>query len=147
MMFKNKKAGLLNPNSTDTVIGEGSVFEGRIRSEAGVRIEGSITGDVESAGDVTIGEKGVVKSNVTARNIVIAGSVHGNVTAKEKLTIMSSGQLTGNASTASLIIEDGAVFTGSSRMDGKNAPGSSEFVIEKEAPKTFSGGFGDSMAM
>lgn len=156
-MFKGKKSSAMNPNATDTVIGEGSVFEGKIRSEAGVRIEGSINGDVESAGDVIVGEKGNVKSNITARNIVIAGTVQGNVTAKEKLTIMSSGNLNGNAVTSSLVIEDGAAFTGNSRMEGKSSSGKDHHTpAEKESPppppappaqKPFTGSFGDSMAM
>lgn len=138
-MFKGKKNNAINPNSTDTVIGEGSVFEGRIRSEAGVRIEGAITGDVESSGDVIIGEKGVVKSNISARNIIIAGAVQGNVTAKEKLTILSSGRLNGNTTTASLVIEEGGIFSGSSKMEGKTTPADMPAVKEPASANQFSG--------
>ncbi|MDF2927571.1 MAG: polymer-forming cytoskeletal protein [Paenibacillaceae bacterium] len=147
-MFKGKKSNGINPNSTDTIIGEGSVFEGRIKSEAGVRVEGSITGDVESSGDVIIGEKGSVKSNINARNIIIAGTVLGNVTAKEKLTILSSGQLIGNSTTVSLVIEDGGVFSGTSKMEGKAA--AKDSTLDKEpaaSTKPFTNSFGDSMAM
>lgn len=116
-MFKGKKKPL-NANVTDTIIGEGSVFEGKITSEAGIRIEGQISGDVSCSGDVTVGKNGVVKSNISARSVILAGTVHGNVTAKEKLTIMSTGHLHGNTSAQSLIIEEGAVFHGSSKMEG-----------------------------
>lgn len=147
-MFSKKKAAGTNPNAMDTVIGEGSVFEGRIRSKAGVRIEGSINGDVESAGDVVVGEKGVVKSNITARNIIIAGSVVGNVTAKENLTILSSGQLNGNASATRLVINDGAVFNGTSRMETKQTPGKeAPLQPESPAPAKLGSAFGDSIAM
>ena len=80
-MFKNKSSKL-NPNTTDTLIGEGTVFEGKLKSDAGIRIEGQITGNVESIGDVTVGEKGIVKSNISARNVIVAGTVHGNVITK-----------------------------------------------------------------
>lgn len=140
-MFKGKKASSINPNTTDTVIGEGTVFEGRIRSEASVRIEGTINGDVESKGDVIIGEKGSVKSNISARNVIVAGVVNGHITAKEKLHIMSSGQLTGNAAVASLVIEEGALFSGNSRMESK-AAAAKEAPAEKEpnGSKPFPGG-------
>ncbi|KRE86407.1 hypothetical protein ASG89_10360 [Paenibacillus sp. Soil766] len=119
-MFKKTK-NLMNPNTTDTLIGEGTSFEGRIKSEASIRIEGGITGDIDCAGDVIIGEHGVVKSNISARDVVLAGSVHGNITTKGKLTITSTGALHGNISAASFIIEEGGVFQGSSKMETKSA--------------------------
>ncbi|MDD9266671.1 polymer-forming cytoskeletal protein [Paenibacillus sp. GCM10023248] len=115
-MFKGKK-NLMNPNTTDTLIGEGTTFEGRIKSEASIRIEGGITGDIDCAGDVIIGERGVVKSNISARDVILAGNVHGNVTTKGKLTITSTGSLYGNISAASFIIEEGGLFQGNSKME------------------------------
>jgi cytoskeletal protein CcmA (bactofilin family) len=115
-MFKSKKHEI-NPSATDTLVGEGSVFEGRIKSEASIRIEGHLTGDIECAGDVTIGEKGAVRSNISAREVIIAGQVNGNVTTKGRLTIMATGQLTGNTNSASFVIEEGGIFHGTSKMD------------------------------
>ncbi|WP_202556416.1 bactofilin family protein [Paenibacillus silvestris] len=119
-MFKSKK-NLMNPNTTDTLIGEGTTFEGRIKSEASIRIEGGITGDIECAGDVIIGERGVVKSNVSARDVILAGNVHGNIITKGKLTITSTGSLYGNISAASFIIEEGGQFQGNSKMETATA--------------------------
>lgn len=119
MKFRNQnKAVKLDPNTTDTLIGEGSVFEGNIRSDAGVRIEGQITGDIDCEGDVTVGEKGVVHSNIHARNVIIAGTVHGNVHTKNKLSITSKGKLYGNMVATSLSIEEGSIFEGTSKMGG-----------------------------
>ncbi|NQX66604.1 polymer-forming cytoskeletal protein [Paenibacillus alba] len=117
-MFKNKK-NLMNPNTTDTLIGEGTTFEGRIKSEASLRIEGGITGDIDCAGDVIIGERGIVKSNISARDVVLAGNVQGNVTTKGKLTITATGSLHGNINAASFIIEEGGLFQGNSKMETK----------------------------
>lgn len=119
MKFRNNnKQVKVDPNTTDTLIGEGSVFEGKIRSDAGVRIEGQITGDIECEGDVTVGEKGVVHSNILARNIIIAGTVHGNMHAKNKLSITSKGKLYGNMVATALSIEEGSIFEGTSKMGG-----------------------------
>jgi cytoskeletal protein CcmA (bactofilin family) len=116
MMFKGKKHAL-DLHTTDTLIGEGSLFEGKIKSEASIRIEGQVTGDVDCAGDVTIGEHGVVKSNVIARNVILAGTVNGNVQCKGKLTIRSTGRLNGNTTAQSLVIDEGGIFQGMSKMD------------------------------
>lgn len=124
-MFKSKKVKI-DPNMTDTLIGEGSVFEGKIKSEAGIRIEGQIVGDIDCTGDVTIGEHGIARSNIWARNIILAGQVVGNVSAKGTLTIKTTGRLQGNLSALELSIESGGIFQGSSKMDFKDAPATSK---------------------
>jgi cytoskeletal protein CcmA (bactofilin family) len=118
-MFKSKHR--IDPSSTDTLVGEGSVFEGRIKSEAGIRVEGQVNGDIECSGDVTIGEKGLVQSNIAARNVTIAGQVTGNVVAKGKLLITTKGRLSGNINVQALMIEEGGQFQGNSRMENKAA--------------------------
>jgi len=116
-MFKSKAVPVkLDPDTTDTLVGEGSSFEGNIKSDASIRIEGKVTGDIECKGDVTIGEKGQVKSNISARNVIIAGTVTGDIQTMSKLSITSTGKLFGNIEVASLSIEEGSVFEGSSRM-------------------------------
>jgi cytoskeletal protein CcmA (bactofilin family) len=119
-MFKSKKTKF-DPNMTDTLIGEGTAFEGRIKSEAGLRIEGQMDGDIDCAGDVTVGENGIARSHIKARNVVIAGKVVGNVAASTKLTIKATGQLHGNLSALELSIESGGVFQGTSTMDAHAA--------------------------
>ncbi|MFC5530904.1 bactofilin family protein [Cohnella yongneupensis] len=138
-MFKNGKKQKIDPNSTDTLIGEGSSFEGKIKSEAGLRVEGQIVGDIDCAGDVTVGENGIAKSHIKARNVIIAGQVTGNVSAAGKLTIKASGQLHGNLSALELSIESGGVFHGLSKMDVKDAAApvaeENSAIREPEAPK------------
>lgn len=114
-MFKSKKVKF-DPNMTDTLIGEGSIFEGKIKSEAGIRVEGQIIGDIECAGDVTIGENGIARSHIKARSVILAGQVIGNVSVTGKLTIKASGKLQGNLSAMELSIETGGIFQGTSNM-------------------------------
>ena len=134
-MFGKKKVKI-NPNTTDTLIGEGTKFEGRIKSEASLRIEGQLTGDIECIGDVTIGEHGLVKSNISARNVTIAGTVYGNILTTGLLTVTSTGQLHGNTTSHSLIIAEGGLFQGQSKMlqDQKNNNVQDKNEKEKEQP-------------
>lgn len=128
-MFKSKgSGGKINPDTTDTLIGEGTIFEGKIKSEASIRIEGTMIGDIVCSGDVIIGENGCANSNVVSRNLVLAGQLNGDVEARGKLTIGASGVLNGNITAQSLIIEAGGVFNGSSKM---TAP-KSETPVAKE---------------
>lgn len=114
-MFKNKSAKI-NPDTTDTLIGEGTIFEGIIKSEASIRVEGQVVGDIVSTGDVTIGENGSARSNISARDLILAGQLIGNAEVKGKLTIRATGTLIGNLSAHSLLIESGGVFQGKSKM-------------------------------
>ncbi len=133
-MFGKKKTKI-NPNTTDTLIGEGSIFEGRVRSEASLRVEGNVVGDIECVGDVTIGEHGHAKSNIIARNVTIAGMVQGNVNTKGLLTITSTGQLLGNTLSNSLIIAEGGLFQGQSKMQ-QETKSNSQDKPDKEKEKT-----------
>jgi len=112
-VFKNKK---IDVSKTDTLVGEGTTFEGKIVSQASIRIEGRVIGDILCDGDLTIGEKAVVESNVKARNITIAGEVQGDVVAMNKLSITASGKLFGNIESSAFTIEAGGIFTGTSHM-------------------------------
>lgn len=115
-MLKSKKQ-IISPDTTDTLIGKESVIEGKILSKASLRIEGKITGDIECSGDVSIGEKGLVHSNIKARNVFNAGSIHGSITTKGLLMITNTGKIYGNVSVGSLQIDEGAIFQGTSKMD------------------------------
>ncbi|CAM3626495.1 bactofilin family protein [Marinicrinis lubricantis] len=115
----SKKNKEMNPNQTDTLIGEGSTVEGNIKSQAGLRIEGKVTGDIECTGDVTIGEKGSAHSNIKARNVINAGTIEGSVESKGTLNVTSTGKVIGDINVSSLIIAQGGIFQGSSTMELK----------------------------
>ena len=115
MLARSKNGS--DPGATDTLIGEGSRFEGNMNSRASLRIEGEIKGDIECEGDVTIGEKGVAYSNITARNAFIAGTVHGSVSTSEVLNITETGKVFGTISSKTIHIVAGALFQGTCKMD------------------------------
>jgi cytoskeletal protein CcmA (bactofilin family) len=119
-MFKDNKK--LEAGVTDTLIGAGTEMNGYLKSMAGVRIEGAYHGDIESNGDIVIGEGGVAKSNITARDVTIAGKVYGDVHTRGKLVITPTGQLHGNSHASILLVQEGGILNGSSqmeRMEGK----------------------------
>jgi len=101
-----------NINKTETLIGANTEFKGLLTSEAGIRIDGAVTGDIQCKGDVTIGNRGFAVSNIVARNITIGGTVHGDVNSNHKLTINAKGKLIGDHSSNSIHIERGGVIVG-----------------------------------
>jgi cytoskeletal protein CcmA (bactofilin family) len=122
-MLNNKKAK--SQRTTDTLIGDKSRVEGKIISQASLRIEGQVTGDIECAGDITIGAAGIAYSNISAQNVYNAGTIHGSVTTKEKLTIANTGKVFGSIAVGTLNITEGGIFQGISKMNS-TSPSSKE---------------------
>lgn len=116
-MLRSGRSKPIDLKTTDTLIGASTICEGKIISEASIRIEGQLHGDLECAGDVTIGEQAVVNSSIIARDIIIAGKVKGNVQSRGKLTVTHTGSLAGNIDVRSFIIQEGGVFQGTSSMN------------------------------
>jgi cytoskeletal protein CcmA (bactofilin family) len=116
MGFTNKGKSQRGSALTDTLIGEGTLLEGSCISEADIRIEGEVIGDLRTSGEVVIGEKGSVRSEIQAKDVTIAGRMEGTIKAAGIVRITPSGRLAGTVEASSLIIEKGAVFQGTSRM-------------------------------
>jgi cytoskeletal protein CcmA (bactofilin family) len=114
-MFKDKTSKRLA--MTDTLIGQGTVLEGKLECEAGIRIEGEFRGEIVCKGDVTIGESGIARSTIEARDVTVAGKVFGAVTTNGRLTVTASGEIHGNVDAKTLVILDGAVLNGLCLME------------------------------
>jgi cytoskeletal protein CcmA (bactofilin family) len=112
-MFKDNK----RLAATDTLIGQGTLSEGKMNCEASLRIEGEYRGDIVCKADVIIGECGIARSNITARDVTIAGKVFGDIVTKGRLIITSSGHLTGTITASTLIIQDGGRLNGMCHME------------------------------
>ncbi|WP_213652250.1 polymer-forming cytoskeletal protein [Paenibacillus sp. J23TS9] len=119
-MLSRSKASKNAFMPTDSLIGRGTEVEGALACEANVRIEGKFNGVIESRACVTIGEHAVARSDISAREVVIAGKVYGDVQAEGKLTITPTGQMFGDVLAASsLVIAEGGILNGSSKMEPK----------------------------
>ncbi|MFH0912465.1 MAG: polymer-forming cytoskeletal protein [Patescibacteria group bacterium] len=114
-MAKDRK-DFADPDHLDTLIGKEVVAEGTLRSEGDVQINGRFTGEIESAGDVIVGEQAVVEATIKATNVYVAGEVEGTISAQDKLEILETGRVNGNVNSQALSIEPGGILKGSSEM-------------------------------
>lgn len=124
-MMRSRKKSARRSQGPATLISQGSQVEGKLICESDLRIDGQFQGDIESTGEVTIGELAVARSNITAKEVFIAGKVYGDVTAEERLTITRTGQMYGDVVASSLIIMEGGVLNGASRMEHQASSGDS----------------------
>ena len=95
-----------------TVIAEGITFNGTLRGEGVVQVEGVVEGEFDMTGAVIVAESGLIRGPVSADVVRVAGRVEGNVNAREHMRLESSGSLVGDVKTASLVVEDGGILNG-----------------------------------
>ncbi len=102
-----------------TIISEGVVIEGKLSSKGNVRIDGTINGNLQVSGNVTVGKSGLVNGEVTGQMIIHGGKIEGTLRASDKVVLEGSSILKGDIITKILVVEEGAVFDGNSSMSSK----------------------------
>jgi cytoskeletal protein CcmA (bactofilin family) len=98
-------------------------WEGKLSTAGDIRVDGTITGEIETTGTLYVSEKARVDGTIHARSLIIAGEVEGQVACSERLEILSGGTARGEIQTASLIVHEGAFID-------------SRFQMTKAAPST-----------
>ncbi len=119
------------PDKIDTVIGKECTFNGKITGKGLIRIDGVVDGEVANQGDLIIGESGKVEAGLKARNITIAGQYAGTLEAEGKLELKKTASAIGNFKANDLLVEEGAIISGSMEMQLKEG---TELKV-KEAPE------------
>lgn len=99
-----------------TLIAEGVTLTGRLCGEGSLQVEGTVEGEIELKGSVSVSATGLVKGPITAEVVRIAGRVEGTISAKDHLRLEKTGRVEGDVSAASLVVEDGGRLNGRSTM-------------------------------
>ena len=121
MLFGKKKPTPASSSSptvarVTTVLGPGINWKGDLRGKGGVRIEGTLEGEIAVRGLVIIGETGrVTCETFKADTVIVAGAVNGEIMA-EKLEIRATGRVYGDVTTQSFSTEEGAFLRGKVTM-------------------------------
>ena len=117
-----KKDNLETPlDKINTVIGKDTFFKGALTGKGLIRIDGEAEGSIVNEGDLIIGENGRVKVELKARNVTIAGYYEGAMEAEGKLELKKTATAIGTFKTNGLLVEEGAVVSGSLEMKVKDA--------------------------
>lgn len=98
----------------------GTTITGDIISKEGIRIDGTLVGNLTTEGKLVIGVTGMVKGEVTCQNSDIEGSVEGRISVKELLTLKSTSKILGDITTNKLAVEPNSKFTGTCNMGNSN---------------------------
>lgn len=114
------KVNSIDSGSTElNFFGSGTRVEGTVRSDNSVRIDGTLKGKLICKNTLTVGVNGVIEGEVEAQNAIVGGKINGKVKVAEKLVLESKSKLIGELKASKLIIDEGAVFEGTSNMGGQ----------------------------
>ena len=116
-------------------LGKGTFIDGKFQVEGNIRIDGNFKGEVEGNADLIIGEGAYMEATIKVRNLTVMGEVHGNVVCSEKLEIHNTGKVVGEIKAGKLIIEENAIFEGSSLMHTKKEDKIPVTLESKTVPK------------
>ena len=98
-------------------VGSGTNVTGEASFKSLLRIDGHFSGRISSpTGTLIVGSGGQVDANVEVAVAQIQGTVNGDIVACQRIELGRAGKLNGNIQTPSLVIEQGGVFEGSSKM-------------------------------
>lgn len=114
-----------------TFIAAGVNVQGDFTSDGDLTIEGSVTGNVAAAGELTIGSTAVIDADVAANNALISGRIKGSVRVEGTTELTASAVILGDLETRTLVVASGALVNGRVTMPDGSAPKKQEKHAEE----------------
>jgi cytoskeletal protein CcmA (bactofilin family) len=99
-----------------TLISAGTTIKGDINSNADLRIDGTVVGNINSSAKIVIGKSGVVEGDILGIHADIVGKISGNIRVKELLQLRGECVVNGNIFAGKLQVEPTATFNGQCHM-------------------------------
>jgi len=120
----------------DALIGAGTTVRGDIVFEGGLRIDGTVIGNVAAAegkpGTLVVSEAARVDGRIEVTHVVINGTVNGPIVARDYLELQPKARIVGDVSYRTVEMHIGAVIEG--RLEQvQGEPGTAAVVELKRA--------------
>jgi cytoskeletal protein CcmA (bactofilin family) len=113
MLGKNKQPPI------KSLIARGTLIEGHVGFDEGMRIDGEVVGDVRARNDnaslLVVSETATVTGQVHAAHVIINGTVRGPVHARQLLELQPKARIEGDVIYTALEMHLGALITGQLR--------------------------------
>jgi cytoskeletal protein CcmA (bactofilin family) len=116
----------------DSLIGAGTTMRGDVAFEGGLRIDGTVVGDVTAndgkGGTLVVSEHARIDGRVEASHVVINGTVNGPVVARDALELQPKARVVGDVAYRTLEMHVGAFVQG--RLEPVDAEPGMASVVE-----------------
>lgn len=98
--------------SINTVIGNGSTITGNLKVNGFVRIDGDIDGNLETDGNVIVGENARIRGSIKAKSVILGGIIIGDIHAEESVKLLSMSVIYGDIISHKVQIDENVLFHG-----------------------------------
>lgn len=119
-MFSREKKP--DPDVIEVTIGPRATFDGHLRCDGSIRIEGVMEGGtIETLGNVVITASAKVMADIKARTVSISGAYKGEIDA-HRVELLEGGRAWGRIKVASFLLDEGAYLRGELVMQEETPP-------------------------
>ncbi|MFK8052605.1 MAG: polymer-forming cytoskeletal protein [Woeseiaceae bacterium] len=115
-----------------TLIAEGCTLNGSLSGDNDFLLSGTVIGDSDLSGIVTITPGGHWEGTLKASHVIISGSVDGDVIATGKLEIAATARIKGTVTGDMIAVAEGAVIDGEMKITGMHRA-ESAFVEKRDS--------------
>lgn len=136
-MFKGSSSKTEAVNSPDKLnrLVEGTSVRGDIKADSNFRLDGELTGTLNTLGKLVVGVSGKIEGEIICGNADIEGEIRGNIRVDGLLLLKSTAKFYGNIIAQKLAIENGAEFVGNCSMGSESPvqiPEQTQVLVENE---------------
>lgn len=121
-MFKSKRRISDTTHGPKTYVAPSTKIVGTITGQGSYMFCGSVEGDCQISGPVTLAEGGHWKGTIRGTDIVVAGTVEGDVVAEQRVEISGTARVTGSLSGNSIAVAEGAIIEGDIKVRSGATP-------------------------
>jgi cytoskeletal protein CcmA (bactofilin family) len=109
MLFRRRIQDTSGPT---TYVAASTKIVGTITGKGAYVFCGTVEGDCDIEGPLTLAEGGHWKGILKATDVVVSGVVEGDVVAAQRVEILGSARVTGSLSGNSIAVAEGAIIAG-----------------------------------
>jgi cytoskeletal protein CcmA (bactofilin family) len=113
-MFNKKTTA--SSAAIESLISAGTTIEGNVRFKGGLRIDGTVIGNVVAeegaASTLVLSESGRIEGQVTAAHLMVNGAIAGPITATVSIELQPKAKVSGEIHYVALEMHHGAVVDG-----------------------------------
>ena len=119
MLFKRRIQDTTGPT---TYVAASTTIAGTVTGKGAYVFCGTVEGDCDIEGPLTLAAGGRWKGILKATDIVVAGVVEGDVVAKQRVEILGTARITGSLAGNSIAVAEGAVIEGEIKVTSGAEP-------------------------
>ena len=105
-----------------TYIAPSTKIVGKISGQGAYVFCGTVEGDCDIDGPVTIAEGSRWKGTLKATDVIVAGIVEGDIVSRQRVEISGTARITGSLSGNSIAVAEGAVIEGEIKVTSGESP-------------------------